>query len=127
MLIGLIASLLGILGYFGYQPDVKTSKNDSNHSIDSLKNVKDTSKKQSIVPLSMKNNKKIKKEVNKSISLENVKGDIVISQNQRGGITAHTVYNYKTQKRNINQYVKLLKLVKYVKQNIFYLINIVAV
>ncbi len=43
------------------------------------------------------------------ISIENVNGDVVLSQNQSGGITAHTVtINDKTKKRSINKSIDVI-------------------
>lgn len=52
----------------------------------------------------MKNKKEEENKPNESISVENISGDVVISQNQSGGITAHTVNNYGTPKRSLTQH-----------------------
>lgn len=44
---------------------------------------------------------KVKAKTAAPISLKDIKGDVVISQNQTGGITAHTVNINKPEKRNI--------------------------
>jgi len=77
--IGLIAAILGILGYFGLRP---SNENKENHS-----KINTTMEKRK----SDSNEKKL-------ISIGEVKGDVVISQNQTGGITAHSVKINEAQK-----------------------------
>lgn len=99
----LILPILGILAFFGIQPKSKENKIQTQESAlpslthigsqphskkgvylkDSIKNKKPYLRKKA-----MQNNEE---KSDKPISLGNVKGDVVISQNQKGGITAHTV------------------------------------
>lgn len=97
LLIGFIASTLTILAYFGLQPtklDKTEIKNvDRISKLDSSKNIIDTITKKDTIKkfdkVMKRNEEKSKKE--KPISIGDVAGDVVISQNQTGGITAHSV------------------------------------
>lgn len=92
---GVIASILTVLAYFGYQPQLKKdSKPITTGAPQST--IKKTPSKDTSQHKKLKLKKRVmSNEGNKSnekpISLGNVKGDVVISQNQKGGITAHTV------------------------------------
>jgi hypothetical protein len=96
-----IGTLIAVLTYFGFQKDffkkepqpVQQSAVDSSKvipfNIDSIKKatpILDTVIKNKPTTMSDK-----KKKPEQPIKVENVKGDVVISQNQTGGITAHTV------------------------------------
>lgn len=99
--IGLIAAILGILGYFGLQPSKSNyeiipkevmQQKDIQTTIDTIKKEISESPKDKII----KKNKTMKKNTNdnekeKPISIGDVTGDVVISQNQTGGITAHSI------------------------------------
>ena len=101
--IGLIAAILGILGYFGLQPsntnsDIIPKKVIQQKNIPSLTTIdtitKGTSEFQNdtIIKINTAMKKrKIENENEKPISIGNVSGDVVISQNQTGGITAHSI------------------------------------
>lgn len=105
--IGLIAAILGILGYFGLQPTSNINVTNPNDSVQQIKipitNTIDTTKKENVEPKRdsiLTNKTSMKKNTDnanneKPISIGDVTGDVVISQNQTGGITAHSV--------NVNQ------------------------
>lgn len=113
--IGLIAAILGILGYFGLQPS-KTNNDNLPNEVTQQRKIQnpviiDTITKEISLPtkdtirkknMSMGKKKKENKE-EKPISIGDVSGDVVLSQNQTGGITAHTV-NVNND-RNISQSV----------------------
>lgn len=84
LFIGFLASLLGILGYLGFQPKAENNYKQLPIKIDS-------GKTKTQPKLKMENNKQNKSKHNEPISIGNVNGDIVISQNQTGGYTAHTI------------------------------------
>lgn len=96
--VGVISAILTILGYFGFQPKPErikktTLKKDSpnlNTSIINQTNkfpiLQDTSKHKKT-----HSRKKVMENDKKPINVGNVTGDVTISQNQLGGITAHTV------------------------------------
>lgn len=111
-IIGFAAAILGILAYFRIQPlissktemqnEYKTSEvNNAIPVIDKNKVENNILKKDTIIQrkVSMKKDDK-KTEKEKPISIGDVSGDVVISQNQTGGITAHSV-NINTD-RNIS-------------------------
>lgn len=107
LLTGLIASVLGILTYFGLQPESKSSndgliKTTEIPKSDTVKTSNDTFKQKPISPLIMKKSEVGNQGNEKPISVKNVSGDVVISQNQSGGITAHTVNINKASKRSIS-------------------------
>jgi len=98
--IGAASAILTILGYFGIQikskedkkPIVKTSHAKS--KIDSTTLPVKSLISQDATKHKIRHLKKKKmpnNENNKPLSVKNVQGDVVISQNQSGGITAHTV------------------------------------
>lgn len=108
-IIGLTAAILGILAYFGIQPsgssntelqnEYKIQKDNNPLAIVDTIFKKDTTIQANSIM--KKNENKTEKE--KPIIIGDVSGDAVISQNQSGGITAHTV-NVNTD-RNISQTV----------------------
>ena len=106
--IGFIASVLGILDYFGCQPE--TNKANDLQKITNAANSSDTSRQGNIPTIktkpntqqTMKNNEEENKNKQTPISVKNVNGDVVISQNQTGGITAHTI-NYGIPPRQITE------------------------
>ncbi|WCT11792.1 hypothetical protein [Mucilaginibacter jinjuensis] len=96
-IIGLISSVLTILGFFGYQyknNKIEAPLKPNNKSI-IISSLNDTTKKQPSRPVSTHKSspmfKKIKPTIDSSINVNHVTGDVVISKNQSGGITAHTV------------------------------------
>jgi hypothetical protein len=100
--IGLIAAILGILGYFGLQPSnnndiipkqVIKQKNISHPTtIDIIKKEISEPQNNTIIKRNIAMKKKIKDDIEeKPISIGDVTGDVVISQNQTGGITAHSI------------------------------------
>jgi len=106
--VGVISSILTIFAYFGFQPKLKENKKPVS-KISSVKST-ETNKINSVKPTTLVNiikhhkshlikknmaTNELKKPEDKSVSVSDVKGDVVISQNQSGGITAHTV--------NVNQ------------------------
>lgn len=94
-LIGLVSAVLGTLSYFGFQPDTKNNINNQNTVKempikDTIKTLKEKFKRKTeIKPQMKKDNDNTEKE--NSISVKNITGDVVISQNQTGGITAHSI------------------------------------
>lgn len=99
VIIGTIASLVTILGYFDFTLPIGSKTKDDK----SINTVSNNFKEEQML------NKK-----DKQISIGAVGGDVVISQNQTGGITAHTVtINNKIPKRSlknsIDSIVKELK------------------
>lgn len=93
--IALVASVVTILTYLGLQPKTVTQtpfvvSNSVDHSKHSI--ITDTIPKRGRL-IKKKNmaNSEEKTPTEKPITVGNVKGDVVISQNQTGGITAHTV------------------------------------
>ncbi|MDP2336966.1 MAG: hypothetical protein Q8N05_11075 [Bacteroidota bacterium] len=106
LLIGFIASVLGILAYFGLQPVLKSSKDNLEpinaiYKNDTTKILNDKPEQKPLIQPVMKKTKEVNNENEKPISVSNVTGDVVVSQNQTGGITAHTVNINKAQKRSI--------------------------
>lgn len=96
-IIGFTAAILGILAYFGFQPSKPNGyelQNLKNISLDSnITTVFETTQKKDTIfnkKVKMKNPEN-KKESDNPISIGDVSGDVVISQNQTGGITAHSV------------------------------------
>lgn len=71
LIIGFVAAILGIFGYFGLQPSVNHDEIIPNEIIQQ--------KSQPILTTI------------DTISIGDVSGDVVISQNQTGGITAHSI------------------------------------
>jgi hypothetical protein len=101
-LFGFFSAVLTILAYFGYQPRTSThqpQRLNSKQNVVSLHKpvtklaiTSDTIKKKKVT--SKKKNMFGKENKNPPINLGNIRGDVVISQNQTGGITAHTVNQY---------------------------------
>jgi hypothetical protein len=102
LMIGFIASILAILGYFGFQPskpsnadlhnDYKIPKDNNILVVDTLQQQDTVLNKDTIIKKkSVMKRKENKSEKEKPISIGDVSGDVVISQNQTGGITAHSV------------------------------------
>lgn len=100
--IGVISSVLSILGYLGFQPKTKENKRLIPKTISSnipganhIDNKKVTLignpnyKKPSLKKKTMQSEEKSSND--KPIFVKNVKGDVVISNNQTGGYTAHTI------------------------------------
>lgn len=96
-ILALISSILTILGFFGYQYKITKPENSLKANTKSIliSPLKDSTKKQLSKPLFTHKSapmvKKKKQTVDSSINVEHVAGDVVISKNQSGGITAHTV------------------------------------
>jgi len=90
-LFGFFSAVLTILAYFGYQPRTSTHQPQR---LNSKQNV--VSLHKPVTKLAITSDTIKKKKVNKNppINLGNIRGDVVISQNQTGGITAHTVNQY---------------------------------
>jgi hypothetical protein len=104
-LIGLVSAVLGTLSYFGFQPDTKNTINNQNTVKempikDTIKTLKEKLKRKTEVKSNMnKDDDNTEKE--NPISVQNITGDVVISQNQSGGQTAKTIINQIPEKRNI--------------------------
>jgi len=64
----------------------------------------------------MENNEEKKPRIEKAISVGDVTGNVVISQNQGGGITAHTVYVNQPKQFNNNGIIALLNFIETVKR-----------
>jgi hypothetical protein len=112
-LIGLISAILGTLSYFGFQPDPKNNIENQNTikemSIqDTIKTLKENLKRKNEKAPTIKNEYNISEKEN-PISVENITGDVVISQNQSGGQTAKTIINQIPEKRNILKKEDILK------------------
>ncbi|MDB5135129.1 MAG: hypothetical protein JWP37_1732 [Mucilaginibacter sp.] len=120
-LITIFASLIGILTYFGIKPYIKPETNhishikasgkpDSqifNHKIASDRDSNNLQSKHRIsrIQLTKQKRKMNQDEKQEPISIDKVARDVVISNNQTGGITAHTVIvgNPKPELRHLNQ------------------------
>jgi hypothetical protein len=112
-----MSSVLGILAYFGFQPKYDPHspkatyptqvKSDAKRNIVKLKFSLDTPKyqKKPTKKKSMFNKDNQPKET--GISVDNVKGDVTISQNQTGGVTAHTI-NINTERHLTQQGLKVI-------------------
>ncbi|HZY36731.1 MAG TPA: hypothetical protein VFE53_08795 [Mucilaginibacter sp.] len=127
--VGLIGSILTILAYFGLQPKSKENKNLGLPAISRKLNttsiphpVKSVTLFDTIKPKKHHLRKKImenkgEKDTNKKpIYVDNVKGDVVISQNQSGGITAHTVNINEEKVFNQADRINLLNFIETVKK-----------
>ncbi len=134
VLIPLLAAIVTILGYLGVHPTKNKLLNEKQsnqvtggNSGDGIKTQKVQEKavkkqaKQSPIekvnqPLADKENEKtLDRKEDKSISIGNVGGNAVISQNQSGGITAHTV-NVGPQARKLTKEQKVA-FVDYLRNN----------
>ncbi len=117
--IGLVSAVLGTLSYFGLQPETKNINANQNTikemSIkDTLKTLKGNFKRKTGIKSNMNQNGKNTEKVN-PISVQNITGDVVISQNQSGGQTAKTIINQVPEKRNILGKEDILK--KYLEKS----------
>lgn len=92
-----VASIMTILGYFGLSPTSKKEviKDEVSNQIATNQSRDRNTIRASVRKKEAKEGKVIGKKEDKQISIGNVTGDVVISQNQSGGITAHSV--------NVNQ------------------------
>ncbi|OGU79768.1 MAG: hypothetical protein A2499_09860 [Stygiobacter sp. RIFOXYC12_FULL_38_8] len=97
LFIGLIASVVTILTYFGINPSSSIKKNEQREAKPNSVNTDTLDKKTKVVTQEkiIKGKKMLDKKEEKPINIENVEGDVIISQNQSGGITAHSI--------NVNQ------------------------
>jgi len=90
----LLAAVAGVLTYLNIKPSQKTNNNKIINTKDasSLDTIKKQAPKASVNILSLKHKRKMSQDKNKQepISIGSVSGDVVISQNQTGGVTAHT-------------------------------------
>ncbi|RZJ80711.1 MAG: hypothetical protein EOO20_25750, partial [Chryseobacterium sp.] len=100
--IGTVSAIVGILAYLNITP---------NHSNDTKSISKDTLPQpaSTVQPLDAKSPMKSKQTVMKkepkedtSLEISHISGDVVVSQNQSGGITAHTVYINRPEPRQLS-------------------------
>jgi hypothetical protein len=93
VLIGFIASILTILAYFGINPSSSIKVQEPKDSNPNLVNADTLNKNINVIPekKEIKVNKMLDKKDDKPINIDKVEGNVVISQNQSGGITAHSV------------------------------------
>jgi hypothetical protein len=93
VLIGFFASILTILAYFGINPSSSIKGKEPREVKPNQVNTDTLNKSIKVItPVKViKGNKMLDKKEEKPINIGKVEGDVVISQNQSGGITAHSI------------------------------------
>ena len=96
--VGAVSAILTILGYLGIQIKSKENKKPiiTSHTKPKIDSVTRPAKSLTLLDTTRHKIHRLKRKKmlnndNKPLSVKNVQGDVVISQNQTGGITAHTV------------------------------------
>ena len=94
IVVGFVASVFTILSYF----NINLPREESKPSQTSISKDSTVKLSQPVTSKEAKRHSMLDKKEDKNITIQKVEGDVVISQNQSGGITAHSV--------NVNQAIE---------------------